>query len=116
VSAPACISPFDVAEAQLEAYNAQDLEAFLSFYDDDVVVADFNGAVTGQGIAALRDRYAALFAQYPENHAELMNRIVIGPTVIDHERVRRTPGGDSFDVAAIYTIADAKIVRVDFVK
>jgi len=41
---------------------------------------------------------------------------VVGNTVIDHERVSRTPGGDTFEVAAIYTIADAKIVRVDFVK
>jgi hypothetical protein len=116
LSAPACIQPVDVAEGQLEAYNAQDLDAFCAFYDDHVVVADLNGAVTGQGIAALRGRYEALFAQYPQNHAELMNRIVVGPTVIDHERVRRTPDGDSFDVAAIYTISDAKIVRVDFAK
>jgi hypothetical protein len=116
VSAPACISPFDVAEGQLEAYNAHDLEVYLSFYGDDVVVADLNGAVSVRGIADLRERYAKTFSDYPQNHAELMNRIVIGPTVIDHERVRRTPEGDSFDVAAIYTIADAKIVRVDFVK
>ena len=116
MSAPACISPFDVAEAQLEAYNAHDLEAFLSFYGDEVVVADLNGTVTVRGIGDLRERYAKTFGDYPQNHAELMNRIVIGPTVIDHERVRRTPEGDSFDVAAIYTIADAKIVRVDFVK
>jgi hypothetical protein len=42
--------------------------------------------------------------------------MTIGHTVIDHELVIRKPGGDQFEVAAIYTISDAKIVRIDFVK
>ena len=116
MSAPACITPFDVADAQLEAYNAQDLEAYCSFFADDVIVADLNGAVTVSGIKDYHDRYATTFATYPENKVELLGRMVIGNTVIDHERVIRKPGGDEFVVAAIYTIADAKIVRVDFVK
>ena len=41
---------------------------------------------------------------------------MVGNNVIDHERVKRSPDADPFEVAAIYTIADAKIVRVDFVK
>jgi hypothetical protein len=116
LSAPACITPFDVAEGQLEAYNAQDLDAFCSFYADAVVVADLNGPVTSQGVAALRERYAKLFSEFPENKVELKGRMVLGDKVIDHELVIRKPGGDRFEVAAIYTIADAKIVRVDFVK
>lgn len=116
MSAPACISPFDVAEAQLEAYNAQDLDAHCACFADDVVVADLNGVVTISGIAAYRAKYEQVFAEFPQNHAELVNRIVVGNRVIDHERVRRSPSADPFEVAAIYTIADAKIVRVDFVK
>ena len=116
MSAPACISPFDVAEAQLEAYNAHDLDGHCACFADDVVVADLNGAVTISGIAAYRAKYEQVFADFPENHAELLNRIVVGNNVIDHERVKRSPGADPFEVAAIYTIADAKIVRVDFVK
>jgi len=116
VSAPACITPFDVAEAQLEAYNAQDLDAHCACFADDIVVADLNGAVTISGIAAYRAKYQQVFADFPQNHAELRNRIVVGNVVIDHERVTRKPGGDAFEVAAIYTVSDAKIVRVDFVK
>ena len=116
MSAPACISPFDVVEGQFEAYNAQDLDAFCGFYDDRAEIADFNGAVTASGIAAVRARHAKLFADFPQNQAELRARIVLGSRIIDHERVSRTPGGDTFEVAAIYTIADAKIVRVDFVR
>jgi len=36
--------------------------------------------------------------------------------VIDHERVARKPGAETFDVAAIYTIRGGKIARVDFVR
>jgi hypothetical protein len=42
--------------------------------------------------------------------------MVLGSTVIDHEKVTRAEGGESFEVAAIYTIAGGKIARVDFVK
>jgi hypothetical protein len=110
------MSPVDLAQAQLDAYNVQDLERFLSCYADDVVVADFNGAVTSTGIVALRKRYAEMFAANPQNHARLVNRIAVGNTVIDHEDVRRSPDATPFQVAAIYTIKDAKIARVDFAK
>ena len=110
------LSPADLAQAQLDAYNVQDLDAHCACYADDVVVADFNGAIVRQGMAAYREAYAKLFAEFPQNKAELVNRIVVGNTVIDHERVARTPGGDTFQVAAIYTIAGGKIARVDFVR
>ena len=79
-------------------------------------VADLNGAVTIEGIEAYRARYAKVFAEFPENKAVLVNRITIGSVVIDHERVSRSPSATPFEVAAIYTISDGKIRRVDFVK
>jgi len=116
LSAPACLTPFDVVDAQFEAYNAQDLDAFCAFYADDAVLANYNGEVLAEGVAAIRERHAKLFADFPQNKANLLSRIVLGARVIDHERVFRTPGGEAFEVAAIYTISDAQIVRVDFVK
>lgn len=106
----------EIAQAQLDAYNAQDLDAYCRFFSDDIVVADLNGTVTTQGAQAYRDRYAAVFAQFPQNKAELLNRMVVGDTVIDHERVVRGPEGPVFEVAAIYTFRGDKIARVDFVK
>ena len=57
-----------------------------------------------------------MFSDFPENRVELLNRIVLGDTVIDHEKVIRRAGGETFEVAAIYTVAGGKIARVDFVK
>lgn len=116
MTAPQTLSPADVAQGQLDAYNAQDLDAFCRFFSDDVVLADLNGAVSGQGADALRARYAKLFAENPQNHAELLGRMVVGKVVIDHERITRSPDTAPFDAAAIYTIADGKIARVDFLK
>lgn len=116
MSAPVCITPFDVVEAQFEAYNAQDLDAHCAAFADDVVVADFNGVVTISGIGAYREKYRQVFADFPQNRAELLNRMVVGAHVIDHERVFRSPEAAPFEVAAIYTVSDARIVRVDFIK
>lgn len=106
-----------ITQAQLDAYNAQDLDAYCGFFTDDVVVADVGGAVNLEGNAAYRERYAGAFAKFPNNKAELLNRIVLGNTVIDHERVDRGDGSTpTFEVAAIYTFRDGKIARVDFAK
>jgi hypothetical protein len=105
-----------VAQAQLDAYNVQDLDAHVACFADDVVIADFNGAENLHGIADYRARYAGVFAQYPGNHAELIGRLACANVVVDHERVSRVAGGATFDVLAIYTLRDGKIARVDFVK
>ena len=116
MNAAAPMSPADVAQGQLEAYNAQDLDAFCTFYADDAVLGSLNGEVHTVGLQAIRERHQKLFADFPQNKVELLNRIVVGGNVVDHEQVIRAPGGESFQVAAIYTIAGGKIARVDFVR
>ena len=110
------LTPTEIVQGQFDAYNAQDLDAHCAFLAEDVTVADFNGAVTIQGLAAYRAKYVQVFADFPDNRAKLVNRICISDTVIDHEDVSRGPNGPTFQVAAIYTIAGGKIARVDFVK
>lgn len=110
------LSNVDLVEGQLNAYNAQDLEAFCAFYADDAVLAVYNGDVLAQGLDAIRARHAKLFADFPQNKAEVLYRMVLGPNVIDHEAVLRAPQGDSFEVGTIYSFAGGKIARVDFVK
>ncbi len=116
MSANTALGPVDVAQGQLDAYNAQDLDAHCAFFADDVTVADLNGIVTIQGMAAYRAKYTQVFADFPQNKARLINRICVGNTVIDHEDVSRSPEGPHFQVIAIYTLAGGKIARVDFAK
>ena len=103
-------------QRQLDAYNAQDLDAYVACYAQDVVAAGLNGAITETGREALRARYAKAFAAYPENKARLVNRVAVGNTVVDHEDVCRGPGKERFEILAIYTVKNGLIARVDFAK
>ena len=106
----------DVASAQLDAYNAQDLEKYVSYFTDDCIVSGLNGTPTETTRDAIKARYAKAFAQFPQNKAELKNRIAVGNTIVDHELVIRAPGGEQFEIIAIYTFRDGLIARVDFAK
>jgi hypothetical protein len=110
------VSNADIAQEQLDAYNAQDIDAYVSFFTLDCIVSGLNGTPTETTRDAIKARYAKAFAQFPQNKAELVNRIVVGNTVVDHERVIRSPGGETFEIIAIYTFRDGLISRVDFAK
>ena len=110
------MSNLSVAQAQLDAYNAQDLEKYMTYFTDDCVVSGLNGTPTETSRDAIKARYAKAFAQFPQNKAELLNRIAVGNTVVDHELVIRAPGGEQFEIIAIYTFKDGLISRVDFAK
>ena len=106
----------DIAQKQLDAYNAQDLDKYVSYFAEDCVVSGLNGTPTETNRAAIRARYAKAFETFPENKAELKSRIVVGNTVVDHELVIRKPGGEQFEIIAIYSFKDGLISRVDFAK
>jgi len=106
----------DIASKQLEAYNAQDLESYVSFFAEDCVVSGLNGLLTETSRDAIRARHAKAFAQFPQNKAVLKNRIAVGQTVVDHELVICPPGGERFDIVAIYTFKDGLIACIDFAK
>ena len=110
------MSNLDIAQKQLDAYNAQDLEKYVSYFTEDCIVSGLNGTPTETSRDAIKARYAKAFAQFPQNKAELKNRIVVGNTIVDHELVIRSPGGEQFEIIAIYTFRDGLIARVDFAK
>jgi len=108
-------SPVDLAQRQLNGYNARNIEAFLEPYSDDVELYRFPDQLMGKGRAFMRSTYTRMFENTPELHCELVNRIVQGDTVIDRERV--TGFGDKpLEATAIYKVKDGKIVKVYFIQ
>ena len=107
----------DVVQAQLNAYNARDVEAFLSTYADDAVVKFASSGTVLTGKAALRERYGGLFSRYPKNHARIAERRTEGETVvIDHEIItgRAPDKPDPWDVGWVrYEVSGGLIRRVD---
>lgn len=108
--------PETLAQRQLDAYNAQDIEAFLEVYANDVEVRTFPAnELTYKGIDKMRERYTALFEQNPKQHAALLSRIVKGTTVIDHEHVTGRTNGVEAEAIAMYEVSNGKIRNVWFV-
>jgi hypothetical protein len=102
-------------QRQLEAYNARDLETFVSVYTDDVVVYRLPQTIPFlNGKQALTEHYRKNRFNLPGLHAELVNRMVFGNKVIDHERVHGVHE-KPMDVAAIYEVAPSGISKVWFV-
>jgi hypothetical protein len=108
-------SPETVVQRQVEAYNARDIEAFLSFYADDVVIRRLpSGEVISNGKDAMRPRYAARFADNPELHCTITQRIVHGDWVVDHELVTGVQGRPRVRAVATYEVRDGLIRNVWF--
>lgn len=106
-------SPVELADEQLLAYNAHNLEAFLKPYADDVEIYDLTtGKLQVKGKEQMRKRYSFL-NNIAVLHCKLLNRIVQGNIVIDHEEIWRDKGQRVYGVA-IYETEGNKIKKVWF--
>ena len=107
----------DVVQRQVNAYNARDLEAFVSFFSPDVEFFDLGDPKPSlSGRNDLRLRYRTFFAKVPKLHCQITSRIVQGNRVIDHEKVTGLPDGRVLRAVAIYEVALDKIRRVWFIR
>lgn len=107
-------TPEQLADQQLAAYNARDLEAFLAPYADDVEIYTFGGKLDIKGKEAMRKAYQ-FFNNTPRLYCRLLNRIVQGNKVIDHEEVWGF-GPKPFYGIAVYEIVGGKIAKVHFME
>lgn len=109
-------SPLSVVQAQLDAYNKQDVEAFVSVFAPDVKIFNQIGDTTASmtGREAVKKRYADLFAKYPKNYSTLAGRIVQGDFVIDHEVI--TGREKETRIVAIYEVKNGLIIRCWFIR
>jgi hypothetical protein len=106
-------SPEAIVQAQIEAYNARDIDAFVATYAEDAQLFEHPAKLLAAGSAQLRERYAARFKD-PNLHGVIVKRIVMGNVVVDHERVTRTfpEGRGVLDAVAIYEVENGKIAKV----
>lgn len=109
------LDPAAVVQAQLDAYNAKDIDALMRTYAPDARQFTLHGPLLAEGVAQIRPRYEARFAE-PDLHARLLSRTVLGNFVTDLEVVTRNfPEGEgSVEMLCIYEVVDGRIARASF--
>jgi hypothetical protein len=106
--------PEDPVQRQLEAYNARDLERFVAEYSEDVEVFRPPAAEPVlSGKQAFGAHYAKNRFTLPDLHADVVQRIVSGDVVVDHEIVTGI-GPEPLNAVAVYKVVDGRIRTVWF--
>ncbi|MEK8029775.1 nuclear transport factor 2 family protein [Ideonella sp. DXS29W] len=101
-------------QRQLDAYNARHLERFLAEYTDDVRVfrpPAPEPVLTGK--QAVGDHYAKNRFNLPNLHARLVQRIVSGHIVVDHEEITGLSDA-AVSAVAVYEVVGDRIRTVWF--
>jgi len=107
--------PEALAQRQLDAYNARDLEAFCAPYSDEVQIVGLDGKEQARGKEAFKARYRDRFQKSTTLHCQLVKRMVVGNYVLDEEAITGTDG-DPVHAVAIYEVKNGKIAVVRFIR
>ncbi|WP_068077571.1 nuclear transport factor 2 family protein [Novosphingobium lentum] len=97
-------------------YNAQDADAYVALMTDDACEAGYRGAVVREGREGTRAGLKAMFAEFPENRADIVTGYQLGGYAVLHERVFRSASAEPFEVMSIYSFEGDKCSRVEFVR
>jgi len=110
------MQPTDIVQAQLDAYNAKDLDALLATYAPDAEQFTLHGERLARGHEEMRARFAQRFAE-PDLHAKLLSRSAAGNVVVDHELITRNFPGEgrgTLEMMCVYELQDGLIRKASF--
>ncbi|GDY38116.1 steroid Delta-isomerase [Acidovorax sp. NB1] len=109
------LPPLAVVQAQLDAYNAKDIDALLATYAPDAEQYVLHGERLAQGHAQMRERFLTRFAE-PDLHARLLSRTVVGAMVVDSELITRNfpEGQGTVEMLCVYEVVNGRIQRASF--
>jgi len=105
-----------IAQQMIAHYNAQDADAYVALMSEDACEASYRGAVVREGREGTLTALKAMFAEFPENRAEILTAYELGDYVVLHERVSRSSAADPFEVMSIYSFEGDQCSRVEFVR
>ena len=108
------MQPSQPVQRQLEAYNAKDLAAFVACYHADVRIyrmPALEPAISGKD--ALAHFYANQRFTNTQLCAEVLQRMVVGTKVIDHERVYGMTE-QPYEVMVVYEVQGDLILNAWF--
>lgn len=100
----------------LAAFNAGNATAFGGMFTEDGVMIEYPDKVAGTGPAEVRAYLERFFIAFPNARVALRARIDLGARQVTHEHFDRGDGSPAYDAVLVYTISEAGIVRMDFVR
>ena len=106
----------DTAKQMIAHYNAQNADAYVALMTEDACEAAYRGAVVREGHEGTRAGLKAMFAEFPQNRAEIIDAKQFGDIVTLHERVWRSADAEPFDVLAVYSFEGDKCSREEFIR
>ncbi len=108
-------SPLSIVQAQLDAYNAKDIDVLLMTYATDAEQYQLHGEMLARGHEQIRARFLVRFAE-PDLHAALISRTIMENVVIDHEVVTRNfpDGVGSVEILCVYETENGRIQKASF--
>jgi hypothetical protein len=111
-------SPEQVIQKQLEAYNQRDIEAFMKLFHDQAQVFSYgNPDPIAADKAQVRMLYQNLFDRSPYLKSQLINRIVMGNKVLDHEYITGRMGSkEPVELMVIYEVNEGLITRCEVIR
>ncbi len=110
------MSKLAIAEQMIAHYNAQDADAYVALMTDDACEAGYRSAVIRDGKEGTRAGLKAMFAEFPENRAEIISGYELGEFAVLHERVFRSATSEPFEVMSVYSFEGDKCSRVEFIR
>ena len=105
----------EVAEAQLKAYNARNIDEFMSYWHPDAECFTFPDQPLAVGWEAVRKHHVVRFGD-DALFADVLERLVLEDLIVDHELVTRTfpEGIRQVEVLSIYAFEDGLIRKAWF--
>ena len=110
------MSSEEIVQGQLDAYNARDIDLFMTFWSEEALYFEHPSKLLASGGDEIRARQITRFED-PDLFGKLVKRVTIDNKVIDHEIVSRNfpAGSGSIEVMAIYEVIGSKVVKAWFI-
>jgi hypothetical protein len=104
----------DVVKASLKAYNSTDIDAYMSYFSEDIEMKDYNnGKINAKGKAEVRAIFEAYFKASPNLNSKVIDRLAFDNKVMDHQHITGAKGSKNpFEIVIIYEVLGGKITSM----
>ncbi len=111
------MTPEEIVQKQLNAYNNRDIDTFVSCHAPNAQLYTFSeNEPFVKGQEQIKITYSEIFKNSPTLYSKLINRIVMGNKVIDHEEITGRKNINTMELIAIYEVNETTIIKAHFIR